>query len=48
MEDKKKIQDEFLKILLNAYKQGETNKHVTTQDLLKQLEYEMKRVYVSY
>ncbi|MDR9797009.1 hypothetical protein RI196_17360 [Aeribacillus composti] len=47
MKETKKIQDEFLKILLNAYKQGETNEHVTTKELLKQLEHEIKKVYVS-
>lgn len=47
MEEKMIKQEEFLKVLLNAYQKGETSKNVTTEELLKLIEFELKNVFAS-
>jgi len=44
MEDKFPMQEEFLRVLLNAYQKGENSKNVTTEELLKLIETDLKNV----
>ncbi|MDQ0162577.1 hypothetical protein J2S06_001654 [Bacillus alveayuensis] len=47
MEEKTIKQEEFLKILLNAYVKGETLTNLTTKELLQFIEFDIKRMYAS-
>lgn len=47
MEEKMMKQEDLLKVLLNAYQKGETSKNVTTEELLKLIELEIKNVFAS-